>query len=865
MRSRFSLTHLSQFIFLNILVTGTYFIFGLLGLELASPPSHVSAIWPPAGIALASVLLLGSRITPGIFIGNLCTSAWAFGFNSQSIPIYLATGIGALTCALTGAYLIERHVGFPNPLLEDRHIILFLMLGGPFSCLIPATLGIMAMTANGIITPAEVPLNWFSWWVGDSIGILVFTPLLLTLFATPKAIWHQRFIPVGVPLILSFILVTVFFSYIQTIERQRHEDEFSNQSLVLAEALKHRVQDHLQGIYGIRNLLIGVTDIARDEFKLFMHPALQDFDELESVKWQLYQPGKQNRSNLKTLFMVQKVNAATSPSWPPLSERLIDQLAHPTDASRMTNAHIESINDKLIFSVPVYQKTATNGMLLTGILSSMISAPKLIHQAFKTLNSEGIYLAITGADSNSGYRIIYSNTSGNLHGNYRQFPLEVAGQQWQLYFYHDPVLAHSRTHWSIWWFLISGLLFTSLLGFGLLLLTGRYFRTEQIVSERTADLLQAKNAAEAANKTKDQFLAKISHELRTPLNGIMGFTQLLQKNSRLSGLEKQQVDIISHCSEDLLTLINDILDISAIENNKINIVVETFDCPALMNDITELFSIKAKEKQLDFVTTMKNLPHYLNGDKKRIRQILSNLLNNAIKYTNHGQVALGAQYQNGLLKFTVTDTGCGISSDYLNLIFSPFIQITDNGIAKEGIGIGLTICKELVKLMKGSITVHSKPGIGSEFSVTLPISCNGSEASINIDEKGGDCLDDNAKINVLIADDNEINLLLLTNLLDKQHCSIDSALNGKEALNLINRNHYHLAFIDLNMPIMNGIELVKKLRKKHNPLKMIAISAYADRQMIEEALDAGFDNYLTKPIDPHRLNGLIQNAQRHHE
>ncbi|MGR9116426.1 MAG: ATP-binding protein, partial [Gammaproteobacteria bacterium] len=452
---------------------------------------------------------------------------------------------------------------------------------------------------------------------------------------------------------------------------------------------------------------------------------------------------------------------------------------------------------------------------------------------------------------------IYSNTASNLRGNFKQYQLNVADQLWQLYYYSDPVLEHSRTHWTMWWFLISGLLFTSLLGLGLLLLTGRYFRTEQIVQERTTDLLQAKDAAETANKTKDQFLAKISHELRTPLNGIMGFTQLLHKNSNLSGPERHQIEIISHCSDDLLNLINDILDISAIENNKIKIAIEKFDCQAFFNDIVELYKLKSKEKRLDFVTTIDCLPRYLNGDKKRIRQILSNLLNNAIKYTDHGQIALSVHYQNDLLKFTVTDTGCGISSDHLNLIFSPFIQINNHGVAKEGIGIGLAICNELIKLMRGKITVHSKPGIGSEFTVLLPLPCNETEMPVNTDNKNSDRLQDNNNVNILIADDNEINLLLLTNLLDKQHYFIDSTLNGKEALDLINRNQYHLAFVDLNMPVMDGIELVKRLRKENNALTMIAISAYADRKMIQEALDAGFDNYLTKPIDPNQLIRLL--------
>ncbi|MGR9116410.1 MAG: MASE1 domain-containing protein, partial [Gammaproteobacteria bacterium] len=446
---------------------------------MAVPPSNAGAIWPPAGIALASILLFGRSIIPGIFIGNFCISAWAFGFNSQSLLIYFATGIGASTSALVGSYLIKRHVGFPTPLLEDRQIILFLALGGPLSCLIPATVGISVMTASGIITPAEIPVNWFSWWVGDSIGVLVFTPLLLTLFATPKSIWRQRFIPVGIPLILSFVLVAVFFSYIQKIERLRHEQEFRNQSLILSEALKHRLQDHIQSINGIRNLFFGIPDLEPEDFRQFTIPELQDYDELESITWQIYRPNKPAGTKVKTLFIESKTKSVTR--IPPISERLIDQFTHFNRSSKMAKTCIESIDDKVILRVPVYQKTNDRQRRLNGIISSTISVPKLIQQSFKSLDSEGIYLAITAADSDANYRIIYSNTASNLRGNFKQYQLNVADQLWQLYYYSDPVLEHSRTHWTMWWFLISGLLFTSLLGLGLLLLTGRYFRTEQIV------------------------------------------------------------------------------------------------------------------------------------------------------------------------------------------------------------------------------------------------------------------------------------------------------------------------------------------------------------------------------------------------
>ena len=243
---------------------------------------------------------------------------------------------------------------------------------------------------------------------------------------------------------------------------------------------------------------------------------------------------------------------------------------------------------------------------------------------------------------------------------------------------------------------------------------------------------------------------------------------------------------------------------------------------------------------------------------------MSNLLNNAIKYTDQGMIGLTVHYHEGMLEFIVTDTGCGISEANLDLIFSPFIQITGHGTATEGIGIGLSICQELIKLMKGNITVHSEPGIGSEFIATLPASCCDFENRPDSDEQHDKQADCKTKINTLIADDNEINLLLLTNLLDGQCSRIDSAMNGQEALSLIDRNHYDLAFVDLKMPVMDGIELVKRLRKKRNPLRMIAISAYADKHMIQEALNAGFNDYLTKPIDSDQLNRLIIHGSRIH-
>lgn len=251
------------------------------------------------------------------------------------------------------------------------------------------------------------------------------------------------------------------------------------------------------------------------------------------------------------------------------------------------------------------------------------------------------------------------------------------------------------------------------------------------------------------------------------------------------------------------------------------------------------------------------IPHYLRGDEKRIWQIIVNLLNNAIKYTDQGRVIVTSGYQDGNLTISIEDTGCGIAKDDLERIFSPFMQINTGDFIKEGVGLGLAITKELVNYMGGKLSVSSQLGVGSVFSISLPLpACEKNQPSVTFQKQA--VIKNNTAPRVLIADDNEINLLLLANMLELQGCMVDSAANGKEALQLVNENHYQLALVDLNMPVMTGLELAKTLRSQHNPLKIAAISAYADDNKITEALAAGFDCYFTKPVNEEQLIKLIQ-------
>jgi PAS domain S-box-containing protein len=374
---------------------------------------------------------------------------------------------------------------------------------------------------------------------------------------------------------------------------------------------------------------------------------------------------------------------------------------------------------------------------------------------------------------------------------------------------------------------------------------------EQEVKHANKLLLEARKQADAANRAKSEFLANMSHEIRTPLNAIIGMTELLEDNKDPNQI-REFTEVIRTSGDALLSLINDILDFSKIEAGQMRIEAVPFNIRECLESAMCIVSVMANEKKITLKLRLETgMPESMIGDPLRLRQVLFNLLSNAVKFTMQGEITVEVFRPGpGKICFAVSDTGMGIPEDKLAMLFRSFSQVDASTTRKYGgSGLGLAICQRLSRLMGGEISVESRFGMGSKFRVVIPYEpAEPLTTSAGMPTPDSPALDPKTPLRILVAEDNLVNQRLIARLVETMGCTADLTTNGKEALDAALAKPYDVILMDMQMPVMDGLEATRLLRSAGSKAHIIALTANALEGDRESCLAAGMDDYLAKPI-----------------
>ena len=394
----------------------------------------------------------------------------------------------------------------------------------------------------------------------------------------------------------------------------------------------------------------------------------------------------------------------------------------------------------------------------------------------------------------------------------------------------------------------------------------------RLISYQQSKLMEAKERAESANRAKSEFLANMSHELRTPLNAIIGFSELMRRDSGITHEQRANLETIGRSGEHLLSLINDVLEFTKIEAGRIVLNQENFDLHHLLLGLEEMFRLRAQQKGLSLdVDLSDEIPQYIRTDQNKLRQILINLLGNAVKFTDKGGITLqvtnkepGSQKQTGecFLAFEVIDTGIGISLKEQERVFDAFFQIDDRRSSHQGTGLGLPISQSFVNLMGGVLVVNSEAGKGTRFAFDIPVELvdSADTASSQFKPRVIGLKRGQPVFRLLVAEDNEVNRNLLVKLLRTVKFEVQVAVNGEDAFRIWEKWRPHLIWMDMRMPVMDGYKATTRIKESPGgkDTVIIAITASAFEEDRHKVIEHGCNDFVRKPFKEHEIFKMIK-------
>lgn len=884
-----------------LIIALAYFAAARLGAALSIPPDFASAVWPAAGIALSAFLFTPARVAiPAVLIGataaNLYRTSGGF-FDLSLVPVLtgLAIGVGSTAQAWFGAWLYRRFLRGSQRWDDPRFILKFCAIVVLVGCIVAATVGSFVLLANDFIPVSRFTFNWITWWVGDSIGVLLVTPMVQVILAPESSFSRSRKLKTFIPMLL--ILVAVYGLFIKSVE---HSEE-QNTAALKAEAdhLARTVESRLviaeNKLTSYAALFLVSEFISFDEFNRFSERVMENDDAFQAVGWTEVL-NHQERLKWESYFQKQGfpdfyfTELAADGSLVPAPER--DEYypvlyLHPLEDNRkafglnlaanptrkealieaanqnsgvatapITLAQTEGEEKAIIVYTPVFGRE--NPESLMGYASGVLRVEGILGDSAERAREAGLKFSLYDV-TDSELPLFEQEGVDYTHLSVLSYVERFAGREYRLDISPGANYKFGGDDWTSYVILTGGFVIAALFQIFALTTSGTIESVTRQVEARTRELKHAVSKANAASAAKSTFLANMSHELRTPLNAISGFIYLTL-DSKLTNQQRDFLQKAGLASETLLGLINQTLDYAKIESGKMELETGEVNVRKIARKMEALFSQIADDKQLDFkIDVHRNVPMLLIGDHLRIEQIVMNLLSNAFKFTSAGNVGLTFSYGDAKLTIRVMDSGSGIPPDKLEHIFLAFGQ-ADASTSRHfgGTGLGLSISKRIAKLMGGDILVRSAVGEGSEFFVFLRLSLDARKQVQDEPNTPVPMTNSLQGLKILIVEDVVLNQILMQELLHKQGVVTSVAENGEVAVDAVQSDtSIDMVLMDVQMPVMDGYEATRRIRAMKPDLAVIGMTANAMESDIQACLEAGMNAHVAKPVDPRILTQTL--------
>lgn len=868
-----------QWLWRNGVVAVAYLVTALVALDNADPTVSAAAVFPPAGIALAVVLAWGWRLLPGVALGALATNLYVLHAPAESTSLWLlgAIGIsaGSVLQAWIGSRLCEQYARAPMPGGSGWHELRLILLGGVLSCSIAAVAGNVIHLGLGRLALVDAPYNLWTWWVGDTLGVAIFAPLVLLGLQQARQRPGQWWRALAAPG-MALMVVMLAYSLVNMREQVRLETLFREQARTLVERLNLRIAGHSETLRSIRRFWQSSREVDPREFHEFVGEALALHPDVRLLAWAPLEGG-----DIRLRFAEPDVFESLLGRSLGQSAAVREALAEARDSGHLVAVSglgllgDPRLGDSKVIIEPIYRNGQAQGSV--GARRAALEGVALM--AFDLQPEAGLAppesrLLLRIEDRTAPRPVVLHASPGEVERK----PLSMStvigiGQHLWSVTITTPAGYRSAHRSSEAAFVLTALLFLAsvLQALALVLRRSQAWQLQSMQAER------ARSEAEREAQVKGAFLATMSHEIRTPMNGVIGMTQLLAE-THLDTEQQHYVGTIRRSCEALLRILNDILDYSKIEAGRLQIETVAFDLRQVVEECCSLFSPHSRQSGIPLELEIAgDLPARVSGDPVRIRQVLINLLGNAFKFTRQGRIVLRVRSQvrpgghPPELRFEVQDTGIGIADVQRARLFESFSQ-GDSSITRKygGTGLGLSICRLLVDLMGGEIGVHTVYGKGSMFWFTLPLvtaegvlpeaepaAAAATTATPGVVTAGGG-------MRVLVAEDNPVNQQVIAGFLRRHGITPRLVGDGVEALHVITaeRQHFDAVFMDCEMPNMDGYTATERIRQwevaEHLPRVFICgVSAHVIREYRDRALAIGMDDFIAKPLQREELERIL--------